>query len=144
MARIEFDLSRHPLIVFTVPEVLSPEDVDAHFERLRNEVFPLGRYASVMDASRTDPLDFGAHMRQHTATRYQEHLETFRRCLVSEAYVLESSFQRGVLTAIRWLAPAPWLTRNFGDPKDAVTWSLENLRREAETQPRAEVFSRGP
>ncbi len=131
MARIEFDLSEHPLIVFRVPEFITPDDVDAHFARLREELFPLGRYASIMDARLTEPLGFDAQLRRHAAMRYQEHEAAFTALLVSECYVLQSSLQRGVLAAIRWLAPPPWPTKNFGDLDEARAWSLANIRGEA-------------
>lgn len=130
MARIEIDDSRWPLVVFTVPEIMTAEDIDFHFEAIERRLFVRGRYASVMDARLTDPSHFTADLRRHAAAKYDQYKERFSVKLISEAYVLESSLQRGVLTAIRWLAPAPWATKNFSSLDEALPWSLVNVGRE--------------
>ncbi|MEZ4254257.1 MAG: hypothetical protein R3A78_00860 [Polyangiales bacterium] len=130
MARIEINQDRWPLVVFTVPEVLSEADIVAHFERLGSEVFPRGRYASVMDARETQAYRFLADLRRYAAARYREHAMDFAKLLIAEAYVLESSVQRGVLTAIRWLAPASWPTRVFATTDEAEAWCAEVAARE--------------
>lgn len=130
MARIDIDDSRWPLVVFTVPEVLTADDIDFHFEALERRLFARGRYASVMDARLTDPSAFTADLRRHAGAMYDRYKDRFSVKLISEAYVLESSLQRGVLTAIRWLAPAPWPTKNFQSLDEALPWSLVNIGRE--------------
>ncbi|MCA9581355.1 MAG: hypothetical protein KC416_06140 [Myxococcales bacterium] len=140
MDPIQIDRSSWPLVVFTVPEFLSPDSIDLHFDNLKSEVFPRGRYASVMDCRLTQADQFDARLRSYAATRYEEHKAIFADLLISETYVLPSPFQRGVMTAIRWLAPAPWPTKNFARFGEAVVWSKDQIEQErASNAPSATV-----
>jgi hypothetical protein len=114
-------------VTVVVPARPTAADINAHFARLDTELFALGRYAAIVDARLLSGEDFTADLRQLVSQRYQEFKGRFSRFAISEANVLDSPLQRGVLTAIHWVAPPPWETKTFSALDEAERWSLERL-----------------
>lgn len=125
------DTTRFPLVVITLPPVVTTANIDAHCARLDRELFSLGRYAVVVDARRVDEGSFRAPMRKYAGETYAQHDVKFRRYCISESYVISSAMQRGLLTAIRWLQAAPWPTANFGTMEEAEAWSRKHIDADA-------------
>ncbi|MCA9581470.1 MAG: hypothetical protein KC416_06725 [Myxococcales bacterium] len=126
---IEIDDSRWPLLVATLPAEPTLADLDSHFERLVRDFFPRGRFAGVVDASALRSGGFPAGLRRHSAELYSLHADLFAKGAVAEAFVIVSPLQRGMLTAIQWLAPNTWPRRSFATRGRAQAWCLEQLAR---------------
>lgn len=125
--RILLDTRRFPLVTVVVPARPTVADIEGHFARLDAELFALGRYAAIVDARLLAGEDFTADLRRLVSQKYEEFKGRFSMFAISEANVLDSPLQRGVLTAIHWFAPPPWETATFSTLEQAERWSLERL-----------------
>jgi hypothetical protein len=125
MTRINVNADQFPLVVVTLPESASDDDVAAYLEELRALRARRVDYALIVNA--TASRGFSAKQRQMQADYVEEGIEISRRHLKAFAFVAESAFQRGMLTAIFWLRKPEWPHAVFSSLLDARVWCRERL-----------------
>jgi hypothetical protein len=122
-----YDESEWPLFRARMPSTaLSEAEFSGWLERL-DQLFRRGeRFALLLDV-RDAPLP--------TATERQDVAKLLRTWhsrhpyrMAAQAVVLKSALQRGILTAILWLAGPSYPTRPFSRRVDAETWLRDMLR----------------
>jgi hypothetical protein len=119
--------------VLMSPQAQSPAEFTAYLKHIDDLFLRGDRFAIVIDA-REAPV--------HTPTERQEiakHMKAsharFPHRLVAMGIVMSSPLQRGIFTAIMWLAGPTYPIRPFPSTTDAELWLGEMLR--ASTRPSA-------
>jgi hypothetical protein len=125
MARIRIDESTWPILVVTLPEQASDDEVGAYLTELGGFRARRTDFALIVDAS--DSRGFSAKQRQMQAEYIEAGIDISRRHLKAFAFVARSAPQRGVLTAIFWLGRPAWPHRVFASVSDARVWCEEKL-----------------
>lgn len=114
------DDSRWPLLVVTLPPSPRDEDLIAYLKQLgtyRQRRLP---YVLLVDA--THALSFSARQRKLQSDHIRDGLPITRLYLKGIAYVAESNFKRGVITALHWLVEPPAPHRVFATKVEAEAW----------------------
>jgi hypothetical protein len=127
MAAPTYDDSKWPLFRVLMPRQAQTSAEFAAYLKHIDALFLRGdRFAIVIDA-REAPV--------HTPTERQEiakHMKAsharFPHRLVGMGIVMSSPLQRGIFTAIMWLAGPTYPIRPFPSPTDAEDWLEEVLR----------------
>ncbi len=84
-------------------------------------------YAIVMDMSKMSAAS--AEQRKMAADWTAQHNDSLRKYTVAQAYVVNSTFVRGLLTAIYWMTPPPYPYKFLGNLEHAYAWAAEMLAR---------------
>ena len=118
-------LESWPVVVVTVRGAPPEAELRETYTRLTSESARRGPFALVIDASELSPRAIDAKARRMISSVASVHVHALAGALRAEAYVLPSSWLRGVLTAIHWLVrPWPWRTRVFATRGEAFDWCL--------------------
>jgi hypothetical protein len=126
-----FDDSRWPLYRITLPDgALSDHEFD-NFVATLDALYERGqRYAILLDARSAPPLD--AKRRQILGERGKAISARRPERLSGFAVLLSSQLQRGIFTAIQWVARMHDRARAFATVGEAETWLLSKLREDAD------------
>jgi hypothetical protein len=111
--------------------VATDEEVAGYLDQLR--VFRERRepYALIIEASAS--RGFSARQRKMQADYIQAGMQLSRVYLRAFAFVAQSAFQRGMLTAILWLNPPQWPHRIFSTTSEATAWATSLLEQKRGT-----------
>ena len=125
-----YDDSRWPLYrIILADEALSDREFD-HFVATLDGLYERGqRYVVLLDARSAPPLD--ARRRQLLGERGKAINARKPERLSGVAVVLSSPLQRGIFTAIQWVARMHDRARAFATVAEAETWLLSKLREDA-------------
>ncbi|MEK7704101.1 MAG: hypothetical protein AAB426_04015 [Myxococcota bacterium] len=126
MAVPNLDESSWPLVRVSWTGEVSADDIDAHFAAMKTLAQRGQRFGLVMSVV---DLEYPtAALRKRVA----EHLKVMgaqaKDVVVCNAHVVSSAAMRGILTAIYWVSPPPFLTKVFTDPAEAERWVQAQLR----------------
>lgn len=120
------ELRFFPLVVTAIRNDLTSQDVDA-LQRFFQQVHAREqRFLNLVDgrtAQRPNSL-----LRSRLAEVTKGFLEDTRRLQAANAVVLDTKVETGVMTALRWLVPAPVPERYFTRPLAALDWLAETGR----------------
>ena len=122
------DVTRFPVVLITLSHMPALTSFAPHFAAIKALAQARGPLYVVNDARSTVAGEFSSHHRKLAASEYDLFRTQCPGCVLAEAYVLSSAVARGVLTAVRWLAPPPWPTRTFSSLPDALTWAVDCQR----------------
>jgi hypothetical protein len=121
-----YDDSAWPVFRVRLAPVAMPDDEFARYLEQIDKLFLRGeRFALVIDA-REAPAHT-AKERQEIAKHMRASFERYPHRLAALAIVLESALQRGIFTAINWLAGPTYPTRSFRTQMDAEVWLRQML-----------------
>lgn len=121
-----YDDSEWPLFVSTLPPTpLSLEAFEAHIARLR-EPYRRGRPFVVMIVMGGHPPLAASH-RKVAAEAMKHDGESYPHLLRAKAIVTQSEVERGVVTAVRWLARPDYPFEAFETVAAAKAWLLGYL-----------------
>jgi hypothetical protein len=118
-----------PLAVTTWPARVTEDELRGYFERLKRLFEKRTPFVHILDGRSATPESTSARLRG-LATDFQRGLDPRQRALVlGEAYIVDSAFLRGVLTALGWVFPPPWPRESFRDRASAEAWARGRLGR---------------
>lgn len=119
------DESNWPIVRVTWKGEVSAEDIDAHFAAMKVLIERGQRFGLVMSIIELD------NPTPALRKRVTEHLANMRGpakdVIVCNAHVVSSTTMRGILTAIYWVSPPPFLTKVFTDLFQAEEWVRSRL-----------------
>lgn len=127
MAAPSYDDSAWPLFrVHLSPKPMNTAEFE-HYLGSIDDLFLRGdRFAVVIDA-RDAPPHTPAE-RQEIARRMRASYGRYPHRLAAMGIVLTSALQRGIFTAITWIAGQTHPVRAFQTPEEAEVWAWERLR----------------
>jgi hypothetical protein len=120
------DDSRWPMLVVTLPPSPKDEEVVAYLKHLGGYRQRREPYTLLVDT--THALSFSARQRRLQSDHVREGLPITRIYLKGIAYVAESAFKRGVITAIHWLVKLPAPHEVFATKAEAEAWLSARLK----------------
>lgn len=122
------DEARWPLAVFESPGArpVSEIDTDSFYAELDRLLRRRERFATLHDLRDTRP---DATRRKRFADWIETHEAELRLRLAAHAVVVDSTLQRGMITAILWMTSPPCPMKVFDDREEAERWLLEMLAR---------------
>jgi hypothetical protein len=124
------DLGRWPVAVAVFPADVTPEGLDSHFDDIARLLDRGEPFAVAIDMRASAMAT--AKLRAQAARRLREaYRHANRDKLVAVAHVVDSALVRGLLTAVYWLAPPPFVTEVFPDQAAALLWLRTKLARPA-------------
>ncbi|RYE95053.1 MAG: hypothetical protein EOO75_00295 [Myxococcales bacterium] len=118
---------RWPLVVIHWPGPVELGDVDAHFDELgRLLESRIGNFVVVVDVSaQTSPPN--AVIRARAGERLQGVTARFESRLGGVVYVMPSSFIRGAITAVHWLARVEFPFAAVSTRAEALAWAAARV-----------------
>ena len=129
MASPTYDDSEWPLVRIRMPAELSPSEFEASLDYIA-ALFRRGeRFAVMMDVREAPPPT--ASQRSLIAARSNAMYAVYPTRMVGMALVMSSAIQRGILTAITWIAKDKQTTRAFATMDDAERWLRGQLAAKA-------------
>jgi hypothetical protein len=124
--RFWLDDSLWPMLVLTLPPSPKDEEVAAYLKHLGTYRQRREPYALLVDT--THSLSFSARQRKMQSDHVRDGLPITRIYLKGIAYVAESTFKRGVITAIHWLVKPPAPHEVFSTKAEAAAWLEARLK----------------
>ena len=125
MPGYEWDESEWPLVRVKVHPTFTPVDQEGMFVRFRQMLERKTRCVLVHDSRQAPPASAVARQRVVQAMGELEPLAT--RYMAGVAVVLSSTVQRGILTAILWVRPAPYPLQVVATVEAGEAWARERL-----------------
>lgn len=101
----DVDESQWPMVVFRFRGEPTDEDFEAYLRAMESLYERGERFAILFDARGT--VQLSAKHRRRQAQWLKDNAERIRRFNVGSAFVIDSAFVRGLLTAIFWIQPMP-------------------------------------
>lgn len=120
-----FDASQWPLLLVSLPQTQTDQDVERYLQVLAKYRGRKQPYAIVLDTDRS--MGFTARQRQMQGEYVRAGIEESRKYLRAMAFVASSAWRRGMLTAVFWIQPPPCAYEIFSSQADAVRWTLAQL-----------------
>jgi hypothetical protein len=108
------------------PAAMTPVEFESYLDRVDHLFLRRERFAILIDA-RKAPVHT-ANERKQCAERMRRSFQLYPTLLAAMGIVLSTPVQRGVFTAINWLAGSTFPTRAFGSQMEAAAWLLEMLK----------------
>jgi hypothetical protein len=124
------DETRTPILVLNLDE---SESVDQILATLADIFRRGGRYVLLADATRRIKASFNALGRKAVTDFLQREREALKRSLVGIVTIHDSTFVRGIITAVRWVAPMPVPDAIFARMDDGMAWAKKQLGDKAGT-----------
>ena len=119
----------YPIITISFTKPMQDHDYVAHHafmkEYLRRAEADGGKIAMIVDGATADTPSPAA--RKLMAEFLDENRLLIASRCAAAAIVITSGLQRGVLTAVLWLAPSPCPIRVFGTVGEAEEWARKSL-----------------
>jgi hypothetical protein len=126
-AQAWFDSSQWPLLLVTLPQTQTDQDVECYLRELAKFRGRKEPYVIVLDAGAS--MGFTPRQRQMQGEYVRAGIEESRTYLRAIAFVASSSWRRGMLTAVFWLQPPPGDYLIFSSRDEALPWAMEKLRK---------------
>ncbi len=122
------DESRWPLAIFDSPGPLavSEIDTDSFYAELTRVLRKREVFATLHDLRGSRP---DASRRRRFAEWVRDNDAELRLRLAAHAVVVDTGFQRGMITAVLWMTPSPCPMKVFDDREEAEQWLLRELER---------------
>jgi hypothetical protein len=125
MERVTLDTIEWPLVHVRWPECVTHRSIDAFFDEVELLLDRRTPFAAIIDV---DPIRHQTHEhRVHAASRIQAISSDAWRNVLGVANVADHWLGRATLTALFWLVPPPFPTRDFRHYDDARRWALGRL-----------------
>lgn len=116
-----------PVVLIHWPGPVEIKDIDEHFDELGQLLERrVGQFVVVVEVS-TQAASPNALIRARAGERLREMTTRFEKRLHGVAYVLPSSFLRGVITAVHWLARVEFATTAVSTRAEAMTWAQARM-----------------
>jgi hypothetical protein len=121
-----YDASEWPLFVVRMPPVaLSPEGFQLHLNACREPFRRLEPFAMLINMGQHPPLP--ATQRKAVSDAMKADNKRYPGVQMGLAIVVRSAFERGIITAISWVASPPYPFAAFGKELEAAEWLIEKL-----------------
>lgn len=121
-----YDASGWPLFVVSMPPVaLSAEAFQAHLEACRAPYRRMQPFVMLIDMGQHPPLS--AERRKAVSEAMMSDNARYPGVHRALAIVVRSRFERGIITAISWVAKPPYPFAAFTTVGEAKAWLLEKL-----------------
>ena len=134
--QLEFDVYMWPLIVLTMPPVMTVDDLD-YMQAAYEAVFAAPtRHALVVDTTTFDKVP-GADLRRRMKAFEDSMRSVIARKNICSGIIIQNSLVRGAYTALRWISPQPAPNRAFADLRQATRWCIEGIEGDGQTVPLA-------
>jgi hypothetical protein len=117
-----------PILILNLDE---GETIEQILAALRDVFGRDGRYVLLADATRGIKAKLNALERRAATDFIQRERAAMRRSLVGLATIHDSAAVRGVITAVRWVAPMPVPDAVFGKMADGMAWARKQLDKQA-------------
>lgn len=121
------DESSWPIVVFRFHGEPTDEEFEAYLKAMEGLYARNERFTMVFDARGT--VNLKAKHRRRQADWLKQHAARIRRLNPGSAFIIDSPFVRGLLTAILWLQPLPAPHKVFSSMDEAVAWCRDRLER---------------
>jgi hypothetical protein len=122
-----YDDSSWPLFRIDLPPAaMNPDAFESYLDRVDHLFLRGERFAILIDA-RKAPVHT-ANERKQCAERMRRSFQLYPTLLAAMGIVLSTPVQRGIFTAINWLAGPTFPTRAFGSQMEASAWLLEMVK----------------
>jgi hypothetical protein len=128
---VEFDDSKWPLLLITVPRIFVPESVDALCRGFDERYFPNNRpYCIVLDTRPVWKIPDAAARQVLFKWMNSAHVQSHSsRLCVGAALIVASHIARLGITAVAWAWKQPVPTAAVANMREAVAWSCNKLER---------------
>lgn len=131
---IEFDVSRWPLVLVSMPPVIRLEDID-YLQASYEHVFAApNRHALVVDTTAIEQIP-GATLRKRMKDFEDGRRPIIREKNIGSAIVLSNALVRGAFTALRWISPQPAPNKAFSNVRDAARWCIDGIEADGQEVP---------
>ena len=118
--------SRWPLSVHRAPAAMREADVNAMILAIDDLLRRREPHAIVLELD--DAIDLPAVLRRKLAEQLTTRHDALVRYCRALSVIARTPNARGVLTALRWLVPAPSAERTFTNHLEAEQWALAQLK----------------
>lgn len=127
MGAPRYDVSRWPLVVVTLSQhEMSDAELTQYLDWMDELFLRGGKFAVLLDYRQAPYMP--AKRRQRIAARSKAALERHPGQLVAFAFIISSTMQRGIFTAILWMSRSGDTTRVFSSPSEGEAWLNSRLR----------------
>lgn len=116
-----------PLIVFTIHDTLTLDDIDAMFDSWRTVLGRKERFVSVSDARGAKGMP-SAKERARVAECIRSIEAQSMRYSLGNATIVSSPVMRGAMTAIEWIQKPKVPSAYFGTMLEGCDWCIQRLR----------------
>ena len=139
---IEFDVSRWPLVLVSMPAVIRADDIDFLQASYEHVFAAPTKHALVVDTTAIENIP------DATLRKKMKDFEDGRRPIIREknigsAIVLSNALVRGAYTALRWISPQPAPNKAFSNVRDAARWCIEGIVADGQEVPAAAYILAG-
>jgi hypothetical protein len=114
-----------PLVTVELERSFSDADLLRYLHAIKEILARREPYVMVTDATLSGGISAGS--RRVLSDFITEHRAAFDGYQLGDALLLRSSIQRGMLTALTWLAPMPGHVRGFAERSEAMVWLEDRL-----------------
>jgi len=126
MACVPIVCTDWPVAIVEWPTEASANDLKLHFDELSRILTARpGRVAFVVDATRATGL--GVMLRAEAASGIRGILARHGSRFAGVAYAVTKPVARGIITAIHWIAGAPFPVLIAGSREEALAWARERV-----------------
>ena len=131
---LQFDVSKWPLAVITMPPVLTVADIE-YMQACYELVFAAPtRHALIVDTTTI------VRVPEATLRRQMKAFEDSRRPIIRKknigsAIIIQSAVVRGGYTALRWISPQPAPNRAFPTLREAAEWCVHGIEADGQIVP---------
>ena len=124
---LQLDASQRPLMVVSGHGDLNLDEYSRYLTECTREFFQSGEpYTLIFDA--TGMTTMSSKIRKLQAEWINEHRSSIQKLCRGTAFVLTSSFQRGVLTAVHWVSSPPYPFTIVATFDEAKAWADKQLQ----------------
>ncbi|HLT37039.1 MAG TPA: hypothetical protein VK034_12160 [Enhygromyxa sp.] len=118
------DLRDWPILRMRSPT--SDVHIESFFSIIDDALSREAVFVSIHDTRGMPNLN--AVQRRKFADYIQRREEPLGRWIAAHAVIVGSAIERGIVTAVLWLKPAPFPVKVFSTPQEAETWAIAKLR----------------
>lgn len=131
---LDLDVSAWPLVVLTMPRVMTIADLDYLEAGYRSLHASFDRHALIVDPTTFDQIPDAALRRRMKEFESKKHDIIVEKNL-GTGIIIHNSLVRGAFTALRWMSPAPTENRAFPNIRDAASWCIDLIEADGQFPP---------
>ncbi|MEM8609174.1 MAG: hypothetical protein AAGF92_18880 [Myxococcota bacterium] len=131
---LTLDVSMWPLVLLTMPKVMTVADLDYLEAGYRSLHASFDRHALIVDPTTFDRIPDAALRGRMKEFESKKHHIIVEKNL-GTAIIVQNSLVRGAFTALRWMSPAPTENRAFPNIRDAAAWCVELIEADGQFPP---------
>ena len=129
-----FDVSMWPLVLITMPPVMTSSDI-AYMQRCYEHVFAAPRrHALIVDTTTIVRIP-NATLRRQMKAFEDSRRPIIRQKNIGSAIIIQNGLVRGGYTALRWISPQPAPNKAFPSMQDAARWCIKGMEEDGQVVP---------